>query len=452
MIRGQLLCATAALCLCVAPSLHASDPAGPAPPQPDSPDKSSDILLVDTVHSDNLPAWLQLGGQIRGRFEDPSGTSITNAASDAYYLSRIRMDLGIKADRWLRFFAEAQDARVAAYNISPAPSAIYNPLDLRQGFVEVKLEGTANITARAGRQELAFGGERLIGPADWGMSRTFHAVDVGISHGRAKVDLFGGSVVLIDPTRIDRHKPGEHIYGAYGSIKNVLPGMNIEPYTLFKQTLQVKSELAVTGDALIASPGVRVFGTARARFDYIVEVVVQRGTYSTNKVAAMGASLVAGWTISRSPHKPRLSLEYNYASGDRSSKDGTRNTFDQLYPSDHPNYGMIDQFGWQNMKNIRAGFDLLVTKKLKLRTDFNDFYLATVQDALYNSSGSPVVLNRKATSSHVGSEINNVALYQWSKIWHFGAGYGHLFAGEYLKQSKAAFGYTYPYLMFVGNF
>jgi hypothetical protein len=45
-----------------------------------------------------------------------------------------------------------------------------------------------------------------------------------------------------------------------------------------------------------------------------------------------------------------------------------------------------------------------------------------------------------------------VALYQWSKIWHFGAGYGHLFAGEYLKQSKAAFGYTYPYLMFVGNF
>src|SRR5260370_18643631 len=152
MIRDRLLCATAALCFCIAPSLRASDPAGPPRQQPGSPDKSSDILLVDTVHSDSLPAWLQLGGQIRGRFEDPSGTSITNASSDAYYLSRIRLDLGIKAARWLRFFAEAQDARVAVYNISPAPSTIYNPLDLRQGFVEVKLEGTANITALAGRQ------------------------------------------------------------------------------------------------------------------------------------------------------------------------------------------------------------------------------------------------------------------------------------------------------------
>jgi hypothetical protein len=361
------------------------------------------------------------------------------------------MDLGIKAARWLRFFAEAQDARVAAYNISPAPSAIYNPLDLRQGFVELKLEGTASVTARAGRQELAFGGERLIGPADWGISRTFDAIDVRISHGRAKVDLFGGSVVLIDPTRLDRHKPGEHIYGAYGSIENVLPGMNVEPYVLFKQTLRVKSELGVTGDALIASPGVRIFGKAR-RFDYIVEVVVQRGSYSTDKVAAMATSLVAGWTINRSPYKPRLSFEYNYASGDPSSKDGTRNVFDQFYPSDHPYYGMIDQFGWQNMKNVRAGFDLLVAKKLKLRTDFNEFYLATVHDSLFGSSGSSVVLNRAATSSHVGSEINNVALYQWSKIWQFGAGYGHLFAGEFLKQSKVAFGYTYPYVVFVGSF
>jgi len=450
-MSDDLLRATAWLCFCIAPSLRASDTSQP-PQQPASPNKSSGILLVDTVHSDSLPAWLQLGGQIRGRFEDPSGTSITSSSWDAYYLSRIRLDLGIKPARWLRFFAEAQDARVAAYRISPAPSSIYNPLDLRQGFVEVKLEGTASITVRAGRQELAFGGERLIGPADWGISRTFDAVDVRISHGRARVDFFGGSAVLVDPTRLDRHKPGEHIYGAYSSIENVLPGINVEPYALFKQTLRVKSELAVIGDALIASPGVRVFGRTPGRFDYIAEFVVQRGSYSSDKVAAMATSLVTGWTVNRSPYKPRISVEYNYASGDRSNKDGTRNTFDQLYPSDHPYYGMIDQFGWQNMKNVRAGFDLSVTKKLKLRTDFNEFYVATVQDALYSSSGSPAVLNRKATSSHVGSEINNVALYQWSKIWQFGAGYGHLFAGEYLKQSKAAFGYTYPYVVFVGNF
>jgi hypothetical protein len=161
---------------------------------------------------------------------------------------------------------------------------------------------------------------------------------------------------------------------------------------------------------------------------------------------------VGGWTINRSRFKPRLSVEYNYASGDPNSKDGMRDTFDQFYPSNHNYYGMMDQFGWKNMKNARAGFDCLLTRKFKLRTDFNQFYLATVQDGLYNSAGTSIALDRKATSGHIGSETNTVALYQWSKIWKFGAGYGHLFAGEYLKQSKAAgFGYTYPYIMFVGT-
>ena len=103
---------------------------------------------------------------------------------------------------------------------------------------------------------------------------------------------------------------------------------------------------------------------------------------------------MAGWTIVPAKLAPRLSVEYNQASGDPSSKDGTRNTFDQFYPSNHNYYGMIDQFGWKNLKNWRAGFDCKVMKKLKLRTDFNEFYLATVQDALYNSSGTSAVLNR----------------------------------------------------------
>lgn len=56
------------------------------------------------------------------------------------------------------------------------------------------------------------------------------------------------------------------------------------------------------------------------------------------------------------------------------------------------------------------GFDCLPAKKIKLRADFNEFHLATVL-------GLTVQLE-------------------------FGAGYGHLFAGDYLKQSKASFGYT----------
>jgi hypothetical protein len=408
--------------------------------------------ILDYSPFEKLPSWIQLGGQIRGRFEGVSGTSLINDQSDNYYASRIRLDLGLKPTSWLRFFVAAQDARVGVYNKSPAPSTLYNPIDIRQGYVELNFEGSETVRFRAGRQELLFGGERLIGPADWGISRTFDALDLTLSKGRAKVDLIAGSTVLIDQTRIDRHKPGEHLYGAYGSIRHVLPGVNLEPYLLFKQTLNGQRRLGVLGDALVISPGVRAFGTAPGRMDYTLEVVVQRGSYSADSIAAFASSSVVGWTILDSAIKPRISVEYNYASGDGTVRDGQHNTFDQFYPSNHSYYGMIDQFGWRNLKNARVGFDFLLYKKLRVRSDFNEFYLATVQDGLYNSSGTSIVLDRKATSSHIGSETNTVALYQYSKVWKFGAGLGHLFAGEYLKESKDSFGYTYPYVMLLGNF
>ncbi|MDR3698777.1 MAG: alginate export family protein [Candidatus Sulfopaludibacter sp.] len=408
--------------------------------------------FVDWSPADRLPRWLQVGVQIRGRVEAPSGTSAFNSGSDGYYLSRIRVDLAIEPVSWLRLFAQAQDARVGGYNSAQAPATIYNPMDLRQGYVAVDHEGAVHVRVRAGRQELLFGGERVIGPADWGISRTFDAVDLLLDGGRAKVDLFAGSPVLIDNARFDRHKPGEHLYGAYGSVRRVLPSMDVEPYLLFKQTLLVKSETAIAGDGLVVSPGVRIFGKAPGRLDYTVEALLQRGSYSADTIVAGAMSYVAGWTIRNTALQPRISLEYNYASGDGAGKDGRRETFDQLYPSNHGYYGMIDQFGWENLKNRRMGFDCAPSKQLKLRADFNQFYLATVQDSLYNSSGSAVVLNRGATSNRIGAEINGVALYQWSRIWKFGAGYGHLFAGNYLKQSKLGFGYTYPYLMFLGNY
>jgi hypothetical protein len=409
-------------------------------------------LMMDRSPGEYLPGWLHIGGQIRGRFEAPSGSSLLNNSSDEYYLSRIRVDLAVKPASWLRFVFQAQDARAGAYNTAPASSAMYNPMDLRQGYLELNYEGGATVKLRAGRQELAFGGERLIGPADWGMSRTYEALDLSISKGRGKLDLIAGSAVQIDAGRPDRHKPGEHFYGAYGSIQRLLPGMNVEPYVLFKQNLLIRSETSVIGDAIVSSPGVRLTGKLPGRFEYTAEAIVQRGSYSADRVSARAATGLLGWTVTGASWKPRVSIEYNYASGDPTAKDFSRNTFDQFYPSNHNYYGMIDQFGWKNMKNFRAGFDFTAGRKLKVRTDFNQFDLATVQDSLYNSSGSSIVLDRKATSAHIGSELSSVALYQWNRIWKFGAGIGHLYAGSFLRQSGYRSGYTYPYLMFVGTF
>ena len=111
-------------------------------------------VMVDLPPSQYMPKWLKIGGQIRGRFENTSGTSLLNSSSDAYYLSRIRINVAVNPTPWLRFFVQAQDARVAAYNTAPASTTYYNPMDLRQGYVEMNYEGAVSAKFRAGRQEL----------------------------------------------------------------------------------------------------------------------------------------------------------------------------------------------------------------------------------------------------------------------------------------------------------
>ncbi|HJZ97668.1 MAG TPA: alginate export family protein [Candidatus Solibacter sp.] len=408
------------------------------------------LVLRDVSPAQYMPSWLQIGGQIRGRFESPSGTSLLNSNSESYYLSRVRVDLAVKPAPWLRFFVQAQDARAGAYNTAPASATLYNPMDLRQGYFELAHEGRVSASLRAGRQEFVFGGERLIGGADWWMSRTFDAIDLTLGRGAAKVDFIAGSPVQTDTGRCDRHKPGEHLYAAYGRLTAFRA--TIEPYLLFKQNLLIKSETAATGDALVASPGVRVAGTLPGRFDYVAEGAVQRGTWSSDRISARAGTAMLGWIMAAVSWKPHVSVEYNYASGDRNARDGVRATFDQFYPSNHVYYGMIDQFGWRNLKNLRVGCDFVVRGKLKVRADYNDFRLATVQDSLYGATGAAAVTNRAATSDHAGFGLNTIAVYQWTKLWKFGAGIGHLYAGEYLRQSHYTAGYTYPYLMFAGTF
>jgi len=95
---------------------RAQQPANPAQVAAKAP---SGDLLIDRSPAEELPKWLQIRGQIRGRFESPSGTSMINSSPDAYYLSRIRVDLAIKPASWLKFFAQAQDARPANTSMAP---------------------------------------------------------------------------------------------------------------------------------------------------------------------------------------------------------------------------------------------------------------------------------------------------------------------------------------------
>jgi hypothetical protein len=304
-----------------------------------------------------------------------------------------------------------------------------------------------------GRQEFSYGGGWLLSPSDWSnTTRTFDGAVWSVKQSGVKVDLFTASVIQADPNRFDRHKPGERISGAYGWLGKIIPNASIEPFLFYKSQLNVVAELGHHGEGDLYNGGARMVGKLPGRFDYSTLIVRQWGSYAGDGISGLGGTHIIGWTVNGARWKPRISAEYDHASGDHGSKDGHRETFDQLYGSYHYLLGVADRLGWRNSRNKRVGFDFAPWNKVKLFIDGRDLSLASVKDALYDSSGAKSVFNPKATSTHVGVEFDSYAVYEVTKSATIGFGVGHLSAGAYLLQSTKGSGYTMPYLMLMKKF
>ena len=157
---------------------------------------------------------------------------------------------------------------------------------------------------------------------------------------------------------------------------------------------------------------------------------------------------VVGKTLSGVPAAPRLFGEYNYASGDADQTDGTRGTFDQLYPTGHDKLGLSDQVGWKNIHNARAGVEFRPSSKWLVAGSYHSWWLASPTDALYSASGALVARSTAGTAgSHVGQEIDAQVSFAYSPQLQIGGGYSHLVPGEFLKNTTPGHSYKSPYVM-----
>ncbi|MCC7496795.1 MAG: alginate export family protein [Bryobacterales bacterium] len=409
-------------------------------------------LLLGTVTAAadatfGLPSWLTAGAEIRGRMEGFNHIRFDPSRSDDYYLHRLRLNLGIQAAPWLRFFVQGQDARALGYD-NPVPSTVADSFDLRQGYFELGDTGKGRVGLRAGRQELAFGEERLVGATDWGnVARTFDAVRLSWQQPGMRLDGFASSVVVPVQGKFDRPHFNNKFHGVYSSFDRMVPEGVWQSYLFLKTTSHAIGELGHGGNARVYTFGLHGKGKLPRRFDYNLETAAQAGHVSGDPVHAWASFARLGYTTGTAARAPRVVIEYNHATGDKNPKDGRAGTFDQLYPTNHYRYGIADQVGWRNMHDATGGIEWNLQPKWRLNADYHSFWLDSRADALYAAGGAPVVRNPAATSSHVGNELDTYVNYIHSKRLKFTGGVGYLFAGEYLKQSTKGANLLAPYLM-----
>lgn len=409
-------------------------------------------MAQDTVKKPEVwPSWLTVGGEIRGRGEFQTGVNFVPDNNNFYYLHRLRLNAGAEAAPWMRFYAEVQDSEAPGYGVQPAPTNVVNPLDVRQVYVEFGAK-TSGWNFRAGRQELIYGEERLVGASNWGnVGRSFDAARLSYMTKSARLDWFGGTVVA--PIKgFDRFSKANQLYGFYSSFKNVIPKGVFEPYWLWKSSVTVKDEHGHTGHWNVYTYGVRMLGPLPGRFDYNTDAAIQNGHAAGDKILAGAVHGQVGYKLKAGTKAPRIYGEYNYASGDGNATDGNRNTFDQLYPTNHNKYGTDDRIGWRNIHDVAGGVEWPFAKGWKWISEYHQFWLASVQDSLYTEAGAVFVRNPKATSRHVGQEIDNGINWQINSRLQLGAGLAHMFAGEFLRQATKGSDSTYPYIVWLYKF
>ncbi len=393
-----------------------------------------------------MPAWLRVRAEFRERVEGFANSGFVEARDDTYYLSRLRFNATLTGTS-IGATVQVQDARVGDKSVGATAAPFKAAFDLRQAFVDLG-SAKAPLTARLGRQEIAFGDQRLVGHANWlNAGRSFDAARLTLKTKPAQIDLFAASVVRILEDEFDKSGNGNRFAGAYVSTPRVVPRATTEPYLFWRRDVNQRAESGALDSLQQVTTGARLAGRLPARLDYNVESAFQRGSLGPDSIRAWAGhwqireTLTGAWA-------PRVSAEYNYASGDADPADGIRGTFDQLYPTAHDKYGLADQVGWRNIHDLRIGFDITPIKATPITVGYHSYWLAEARDALYAASGAPLArVPAGAASTRVGQEIDVQVSRPLTPYLGLAAGYAHLFAGPFLKEATPGKSYTGPFVM-----
>jgi hypothetical protein len=399
----------------------------------DYPQPSGEVVPLQLT---NLPKWATLDMQLRARGESQSSDGYV-AGNDAIYpLTRVWGGLEIRPTKGLTGYMQFVDAHALGLPLKYTAANQRDSFDDRQAFLEFHAK---DVKIVAGRQELRYGGERLVGISNWtNTSRTFDGF-LGRIGDRNRLDLFSTSVVAIHPTSLDKHGAGLTFHGAVGTIATWAPHTVIQPFVFIRALPRVESQQKTYGAETEVTPGAEVSAKLLGGFYFDALGAIQRGSYSNDSIRSGAGYAKVGYSAQRVDWMPRLGGEYDYASGNPKSDLKRIGTFDQQYPSNHNAFGLTDLFGFQNIKEDRINLDLAPAKRMTMLIQQEWVQVSTVQDSVYGGSGSATVKVPAGgfLSDDIGREWDASGQYTFLRdgLLTLNAGAGHLSPGTLMREN-----------------
>jgi hypothetical protein len=258
----------------------------------------------------------------------------------------------------------------------------------------------------------------------------------------------------VHPTSLDKHGAGLTFHGAMGQITALGRTTTIDPFVLVRTLPRVLSQQNVYGTETEVTLGTYAASLLPQGFEYSVTGTLQRGSYANDSIHAGSGIARAGYTAKRLWWSPRMQGEYDYATGNPHRNALRIGTNDQIYPSNHNVFGLVDLFGFENIKQVRGNLDVKPAENLSLLLQASSLQVATVRDAVYNSSGSAVVKAPVAgfAGDGIGTEFDASGKYVYRKYLVANVGVGHFFPGAVMTHNGHGVPLTLAYLGFTYRF
>lgn len=412
---------------------------------------------VETPIGPNLVApgseKVKFGGQIRLRSEwrDPAdyrlaGTfgrgAVSHQDEDAHVVwlrSRLWFDAQVLDQ--VRAFVKLQDSRKWGEERDLAALSDLEGVDIKEAFIEYSKLFGEPLTVRAGRFEMEYGDQRFVSPLDWhNVGRSWDGVRVAYEPDGWMLHVFGTILHEGTPPGAVFTTPDEDMWfnGFYASCRKV-ENHEFDFFTfqrLSSNELFV-NEAGATGELDDYTIGARAKGKTGA-FDYSLEGAIQTGNRAGDEVWAWGLATTAGYTFD-CECKPRVGVEYTFASGDDDPTDRDYGTFDPLFPFGHSYQGHLDFFAWRNGHDLALKLSAKPHDKVWLYCDVHGLWLDESEDAWYGAGGAPIRrLASGDADEYIGTEVDLGVKYAWTKAADFWIGYSRLWAGEYIDDTGFA--------------
>lgn len=419
---------------------------------------------------------LIFGGAIRFRYEFQDNFSqkyygnnpARGSSDDGFLLGRFRAGLDYRPSQKIHLSLWMQNSEV--WDIALPDSAFYtatfakehNPNKDRWEFwdtyLEVKELFGLPLTVKGGRQRIFYGDNRIFGPGEWGNDGRWiwDAAKVSYSFSGGFLDAYYGRTQLHEPGEFSlNHRHGFESFGIYGHVE--LPerfiSLAVEPFFITKvdDHDRYTGGDGAKGDLDSYYLGLRSCMKAYKGFDYDLTFISQQGDFSGDDIEAYGYHILLGYQFTGLFFKPRVSIEYSYASGDDDRPDDEYETFDGAFGARDKLYGRLNLFYWQNLKDAQINLEVKPRKWIYIKVELHKFWLAERNDAWY--------LNKRLyrdpsgnSGNQLGREFDIVARLDFPKSNQIQLGYGHFWPDEFVKKQASSKEADWIFLQWVYSF